>query len=84
LDASNGEREARLAQVKGQKAKGKRQKAKAKSKVRIGVNVTADGVRVADACDHAEHTAQPEIGAAIQLARLPSTRSGWVEVPLAF
>jgi len=40
--------------------------------------------RVADACDHAEHTAQPEIGAAIQPARLPSTRSGWVELPLAF
>jgi Protein of unknown function (DUF1761) len=40
--------------------------------------------RVADACDHAERSAQPEIGRSDSSARLPSTRSGGVESAQAF
>jgi hypothetical protein len=35
--------------------------------------------RVADACDHAEHAAQPEIGRSDSPARLPSPRSSCIE-----
>ena len=37
---------------------------------------TPRAYRLADACDHAEHTAKPEIGRSDSTARLPSTRSG--------
>jgi hypothetical protein len=39
---------------------------------------------VADAWEHAELTAKPEIGEAIHPARLPTVRSGCDELPLAF
>jgi hypothetical protein len=40
--------------------------------------------RVADACDHAEHTAKPEIGRSDSSARLPSSRSGCIESAQTF
>jgi hypothetical protein len=33
--------------------------------------------RVADACEHAELMAKPEIGEAIPAARVPTMRFGW-------
>jgi len=49
-----------------------------------GAPSTTRAYRVADACEHAEHSAEPEIGGAIPSARLPIMCSGCFELAVAF
>jgi hypothetical protein len=49
-----------------------------------GASSTTRAYRVADACEHAEYTAELEIGGAIHSARLPAMRSGCIALAVAF